>query len=159
MFEKMVSPLAAAVLAALAAFGGETATIQFSHKKHAASRLECGYCHAVTAAGERERLPSAGKCFLCHRNMAKSTPALRRLSSTPKEAVPFQVTYHRLPDFVSFNHATHTGARIACSDCHEGANADDIPKPGAVLKMKTCVDCHQARGARAACNTCHELGQ
>ena len=145
--------------AVLAALGAEPAAIEFSHKKHAPVKLECVYCHAGAATGERLSLPVAGKCLLCHQNMTKTTPALRLLVQTPKDAVPFKVAYHRLPDFVSFSHATHAGARVACLGCHASAYADDIPKPGTVLKMKTCVDCHKARGAKAACDTCHELGQ
>jgi len=104
-------------------------------------------------------LPAAVKCLLCHQSMASTPPAVRLLSQLPKNQVPFKVMYHRLPDFVFFSHATHAGAKIGCIICHEGAYADDIPKPSAVLKMKTCVDCHKARGARASCDTCHELGQ
>ena len=142
-----------------AASGAEPTAVEFSHKKHSALKLECSWCHAAAASGERMSLPPAAKCLFCHQNLPKTTPELRLLTQTPKDTVPFKVTRHRLPDFVTFSHATHAGAGVTCTGCHESANADDIPKPGAVLKMKTCVDCHKSRGAKAACNTCHELGQ
>jgi hypothetical protein len=118
MLAKTVLALLSAVFAAL---GAEPAAIEFSHKKHASVKLECAYCHAGAATGEHLGLPAAGKCLFCHQNMARTTPALRLLVRTPKDAVPFKVTWHRLPDFVTFSHATHAGAGVACLGCHRSA--------------------------------------
>jgi hypothetical protein len=91
--------------------------------------------------------------------MPKNTPALERLAHTPKNEIPFAVTYHQLADFVFFSHARHSKARVACSECHDDAYAADVPKPNPPLKMKSCVDCHKTRKATTACDKCHELGQ
>ena len=77
--------------------------------------------------GERLGLPAAGKCLLCHQNMAKTTAALRLLVQTPKDAVPFKVTSHRLPDFVTFSHATHAGAGVACPAATQARTRTTFP--------------------------------
>ena len=145
MFRWLLSVIQLIPMAALAAGQPDL----FSHKRHAALKLECAYCHSVGKSA-RAGLPSVARCMLCHKTMDSSI----RLPSEQ-----FSVKFHRLPDFVFFSHAKHFQAKVACTTCHAGVWEQDRPQPGVVLKMKTCVDCHKASHAKVACESCHELAQ
>lgn len=131
----------------------------FSHKKHAAAKLECAACHVNVEKGERAGFPVVGYCMLCHQSVARDAPLIRRLAELPKDASPFAKKFHRLPDFVFFSHQRHGKAKVECSTCHGEVNAQDRPRLHMALTMKACIDCHKANQATQECNACHELGQ
>ena len=122
------------------AFGPEL----FNHKKHAPLKMNCATCHKTAATGERAGLPSAAVCTNCHREMAaeKIVPAAR---------------IYRLPDFVFFRHGRH--ARLNCAACHGDVWSQPQMQPVLQMKMKACIDCHQASRATVMCTACHELNQ
>jgi hypothetical protein len=66
---------------------------------------------------------------------------------------------YRLPDFVFFKHSRHAAAGIQCSTCHGDVWTQERIQPVLQMKMKACVDCHQARHATVTCTACHELSQ
>jgi hypothetical protein len=68
-----------------------------------------------------------------------------------------QLPVYRLPDFVFFSHVRH--AQAACEKCHGDVWGQESIRPMLQMKMKACVDCHQANQATVACTTCHELSQ
>ena len=123
----------------------------FSHKRHAALKIECVRCHAKAVTGERAGFPSASKCIVCHRELAKRLPA--GIPIVPEK--PLYV----LPDFVIFSHARHKTEHISCATCHGDVWADDVVKVQLLMKMKACVDCHKTHHATFACTACHELSQ
>ena len=132
----------------------------FSHKRHAALKLECAYCHNSTATGDRAGFPAASACMTCHRGVATERPDIQRLAAMPaaQPIVPNSPVY-RLPDFIFFRHRQHVSRGIACATCHGDVWAQDRIQPVLQMKMKACVDCHQANHAAVTCTVCHELSQ
>ena len=134
--------------------------LPFSHKRHAGVKIECLYCHGAAVTGARAGFPAASKCLLCHREVAKNSPTIRRLAALAAETpiVPPKPRYE-LPDFVIFSHARHKTGKIACDSCHGNLSAQDPVKPELGMKMKACIDCHKKHQATVNCTTCHELNQ
>jgi hypothetical protein len=135
-------------------------TVPFSHKRHAPLKIECSFCHAGAASGERAGFPPASQCMVCHRAVKQDSPEIRALAALPKDAriAPADPVY-KLPDFVFFSHARHGAAKVECQSCHGDIWQQDQIKAAVAIKMRFCVDCHRARKASVACNICHELNQ
>ena len=109
----------------------------FDHQRHAVLKMDCTGCHRTAISGERAGLPALSECAECHRADEKlATPAAR---------------LYRLPDFVVFQHSRH---RAACATCHGDMSRAE---PVLAMKMRACVDCHQANHAAVKCTVCHEL--
>ena len=139
---------------------GANEPLPFSHKRHAPLKIECVYCHAKAVAGERAGFPSASRCMVCHREVAKDTEAVQRLAALAADTliVPEKPLY-QLPDFVIFSHARHKTEQISCAGCHGDVWAEDVVKLQLRMKMKACVDCHKTHHATVVCTACHELTQ
>ena len=133
--------------------------LTFSHKRHAALKLECVYCHAKAATGERAGFPAAAKCMLCHREVKKDAEPIQRLAALAEDTrVAPEKPLYALPDFVFFSHAKHK-TKVSCDTCHGNVWADDEVKRKLAMKMKACVNCHKASHATITCTACHELSQ
>jgi len=133
--------------------------IPFSHKRHAALKVECAYCHQKAATAERAGFPAASKCMVCHREVAKDAEAIERLATlAPDAAIVPEKPLYTLPDFVFFSHARHK-EKVGCATCHGNVWAGDAVKLHLSMKMKACVDCHKASHATETCTACHELSQ
>jgi hypothetical protein len=96
----------------------------------------------------------------CHRAAAADKPDIQRLAAMPasRPIVPESPVY-RLPDFVFFRHSQHAARGNSCTQCHGDVWTQDQIRPVLQMKMKACVDCHQASHAKITCTTCHELSQ
>ena len=133
--------------------------IPFSHKRHAALKVECAYCHEKAATSERAGFPAASKCMVCHREVAKDTEAIQRLAALAADtAIVPEKPLYTLPDFIFFSHAKHK-QKVSCDTCHGDVWAGDTVKLQISLKMKACVDCHRENKATIVCTACHELSQ
>lgn len=119
----------------------------FSHATHEAAEFECSRCHQTAATGDRAGFPAGKACLPCHRAVPQN-----------KVILPPSPVY-RLPDFVFFRHSRHVAKGIACSVCHGDVWKQDPIIPVLAMKMKACVDCHQASHAAVTCTVCHELSQ
>ena len=131
----------------------------FSHKRHAELEIACTFCHETALNGERAGFPAADRCMTCHGAVATDHPAIRSLAAMSAERrVTPEAPVYRLPDFVFFRHARHSG-RVPCAKCHGDVAGQDVVQAVLPMKMKACVDCHQATKAPVTCSVCHELGQ
>jgi hypothetical protein len=119
----------------------------FSHPTHEAADFACTRCHATAVTGARAGFPTGKACLPCHRGVAQNKPIL------PPSPV------YRLPDFVVFRHSQHAAKGIKCEACHGDVWSQDPVVPVLAMKMKACVDCHQANHAPVTCTVCHELSQ
>jgi quinoprotein glucose dehydrogenase len=119
----------------------------FSHPTHEAAEFRCTRCHATALTGAKAGFPTGKACLPCHKGV-QSTPIL-----PPNPAV------YRLPDFVFFRHSRHAGKGITCDSCHGNVWSQDPVVQVLPMKMKACIDCHQANHAPVTCTTCHELSQ
>ena len=122
--------------------------------------MACNVCHPKAAGTARAGLPAASQCMLCHENLKKGSPAIRKLAGYAKENKPVPwVRIYRIPDYVFFSHAKHVTAKVECADCHGPVEQREVLTKEIPTDMKTCLDCHRSRGASVQCNLCHELGQ
>lgn len=87
----------------------------------------------MTAASDKEHLPSNANCLKCH-----------PLSGIPNET-----------DDVRMDHATHLELRgLLCADCHDTVS-HKRPGQAAGVQMLTCTMCHNEQGAPEQCDFCH----
>ncbi len=119
----------------------------FSHPTHEAAEFKCTRCHQTALTGARAGFPTGKSCLPCHRAVPQN-----------KAILPPSPVY-RLPDFVFFRHSRHAAKGIQCEACHGDVWSQDPIVPVLAMKMKACVDCHQANHAPVTCTVCHELSQ
>ncbi len=69
--------------------------IPYSHKLHLALGLECKTCHTNPDPGKLMTFPATTTCMSCHASVAKSKPAIQKLTGFAKsqEAVPWVRVY------------------------------------------------------------------
>jgi quinoprotein glucose dehydrogenase len=131
----------------------------YGHARHASFKIECASCHAGSVNGERAGFPRQAQCMTCH-GSNNGAPAVAWLTALPasKMLAPAAPIY-QLPDFVFFRHDKHEVKGIGCTTCHGDVTAQARLQPVLAMKMKACVDCHQANRAAVSCTTCHTLTQ
>jgi len=132
----------------------------FSHKTHSGIRIECVFCHATALTADKASFPAQERCMMCHAAVKRDSEAIRQLAAIPNDSpiVPEKALY-KLPDFVNFSHARHTGAKIECAQCHSDVFSMDAVELHMPMRMKSCVNCHKANAAAVTCTTCHEAFQ
>lgn len=139
---------------------GASVPFNFSHKKHAATRVPCEFCHETAQTGVKATFPAEQKCMVCHRSVKTDSEAIKQLAAiAPDSRVVPEKPLYKLPEFVYFSHARHAGAKIECAQCHGDVFSMDVVELHLPMHMKACVDCHRASKAPAACTTCHESFQ
>ena len=133
--------------------------VAFSHKVHAAQKLECRSCHDNPDPGEAMTIPDAELCMSCHQTIAAEKPAIKKLAEfrTAKEAIPW-VRIYSVPAFVFWSHRTHLAAGQSCAACHGDVAQMDVVRATNVTTMNGCVDCHDKKDANTGCAACHESG-
>jgi hypothetical protein len=132
--------------------------IPYSHKKHLALGLKCDFCHTNPASGFYMGFPVSSKCMQCHVEVAKDSPAIRKLAAfdKSKQQVPW-VRVYAVPGWVFWNHRTHLRVQVKCETCHGPVAEMDMMRLATnVTTMQGCADCHEAHGAPTGCGTCHE---
>jgi hypothetical protein len=132
--------------------------LPFSHRKHAAAGLKCGFCHPMAGTGERAGLPESATCVGCHSQGRTDGLGLDALAEYDREglAVPWKRVY-ALPPYVFFSHRRHVAAGARCSDCHGAVEHRDLLRKEGDISMAACVDCHLARSAPIDCMFCHTV--
>ena len=135
--------------------------IQFPHNFHVGVGAQCLYCHPGAASGPVAGLPSSGKCWGCHQQIAKKSPELVKLAGfiERKEPIPW-VPVAIQPDFVRFNHQPHVAAGVDCKTCHGDLSKMTTAEPQRGQNMGWCLDCHQTMRPQdfnrlGDCATCH----
>ena len=63
---------------------------------------------------------------------------------------------HRVPDFVAFDHRSHTTAAVACQACHGPVETMERVRQHSTLLMGWCVNCHRQNQATLDCGACHQ---
>jgi hypothetical protein len=136
--------------------------IAFNHKIHVTDEgMECSDCHRHAMDGAHATLPGVKGCLLCHGEAIGTHPDEPKIRAYAEQnaEVPW-VQVNRLPGHVYFSHAAHvTYGEMDCAVCH--GNMRDRSEPVTVsqighLDMKTCMTCHQQKGASVDCLRCHK---
>jgi hypothetical protein len=131
--------------------------IPYSHKLHLALGLECKTCHTNPDPGKLMTYPATSTCMSCHASVAKSKPAIQKLTGFAKsqEAVPWVRVYTVLPG-VNWTHRKHLEAGMKCETCHgQVAQMEAMSEATSVTTMGVCIKCHAANNAPTVCQTCH----
>jgi|SRR5579862_958303 len=136
---------------------GPGVPFNFSHKKHAETKMECVFCHEEAQTSTKATFPREQKCMVCHSSVKTDSGAIRQLAAIPKDSriVPEKPLY-KLAEFVYFSHARHAAAKVECTQCHGDVFSMDVVELRLPMRMKACVDCHKASKAPATCTSCHE---
>lgn len=156
--------LAGALAAAGCAKQAVVQPIPFNHRLHVGLGIECDQCHQGVRVAALARLPRAEVCMDCHQADVTDNPAAKpyielvRQHAREGTEIPWRNLYS-LPAHVYYSHRRHVAiAGLQCAGCH-GDIADRTTPPtepvARTLSMSTCMDCHQARGARNECAGCH----
>jgi hypothetical protein len=100
----------------------------------------CLPCHA----GEMDRAGSGDRCRVCHVDHPGGAGSAVASSSLP-------------PARLHFSHRLHVRAGTRCLSCHEGADQATVATRSHLPTMRSCFECHGARGQTASteCVTCH----
>ena len=101
--------------------------------------------------------PATSTCMKCHATLVTDRPAIKKLAeyAKSKQPIPWVRVYKVLPG-VTWTHREHVQAGVQCETCHGAVgDLDAMSETTAVTGMASCVSCHQARNASAACSVCH----
>jgi hypothetical protein len=138
--------------------------IEFPHDKHLQWGIQCLYCHPGALRGSSAGLPTQAKCWGCHQQIARSTPALDTLRGYVERGEPIPwVPVALLPDFVHFTHRPHVAAGLNCETCHGDLSHATVYENPQVMNMGWCLACHRTRSEGNPeirtrlldCATCH----
>ena len=142
-------------------------TIDFNHKKHLDSGVQCLFCHPGALNGMVASIPSVQKCVGCHQNIQVTSEegqaTVDQLMRLWEEGRPLRwpkVT--DLPDFVYFSHRPHIAAGKNCEDCHGDVSQMTMARPAHRINMGFCLqNCHrhevpEVRERLMDCATCHK---
>jgi ABC-type nitrate/sulfonate/bicarbonate transport system substrate-binding protein len=146
-----------AVPANLAPHPAPEQPLPFSHKVHVGMALPCRLCHTNPAPGQQMTFPATATCMNCHATVVSDRPAIKKLAAyaKSKQPIPWVRVYKVLPG-VTWTHRPHVDAGVQCETCHGAVlGLDAMAETSAVTAMASCVGCHQARSASAACSVCH----
>ena len=132
--------------------------IPYGHKKHLARGLNCKDCHANPGPGKLMTFPDTATCMQCHTTIAKEKPAIQKLTeyAESKQPVPWVRVYTVLPG-VAWSHRPHVQAGVSCETCHgQVREMDAMAEATSVTTMYACLNCHEMKHAKTACDTCHK---
>jgi len=129
--------------------------LPFSHRTHVSAGLDCLFCHTGQAASMT--LPGTDTCMTCHAALATDRPAIQSLKTFHEsgQPVPWARVY-QVMEGVTWTHEPHLAAGLRCEDCHGAVGTMEVmSEVKATRAMATCIACHEASGAPAACVNCH----
>lgn len=145
--------------------------LRFFHDKHLKLGVKCELCHASARQSETPAdslLPDHRTCGICHQLASPDAAGLFPKAScdtchpgfqgTPGDLAPGGRAPPRVAipaANVRFSHARHTGAGVACEDCHRGMEGVQLATRDQLPTMPECVSCHTRRGIPTDCATCH----
>ena len=146
-------------------FGGQVNTvtkqpIEFNHKKHIDSGLDCSTCHQFLKDGVFTGIPDINACLTCHEEPITQSPEEQKIReyANKKEDIPW-VKITREPGHVYFSHERHVvSGKIECVSCHGkmGERVKPIQKPAIKLNMDMCINCHKKMKVNTDCVVCHK---
>ena len=121
--------------------------------------LPCNFCHTGVDKGDDAKIPPVDFCMKCHKTIKADSPEIAKLREASEKGKDIAwVPVYTVPDFVFFGHSTHIKAGLHCVECHGPVEKRDVLQKEVPTSMNFCRDCHQQRGARSDCATCHQLG-
>ncbi len=134
--------------------------VAFNHLNHTTDlKLDCLFCHKFVNKREHAGLPDARVCGSCHLDRAGKSAESRRVTALLTAGTPLRFNkLVRLPSHVYFSHRRHVAiGQLKCAQCHGDIATSVVPpsRPLVQIKMKVCLDCHQAKSQSLDCVACH----
>ena len=103
----------------------------------------CTDCHESVERGPRASLPSVNTCMICHSEIKKESPEIRKIAAAAREGRPIAwARVHDLPDFTCFDHSAHVNQGVACQTCHGPVESMARVEQSRHMSMGWCVSCH-----------------
>ncbi len=156
---------------------GFAAELQFSHKLHLASGLNCNFCHSAAASSATETdslLPQAELCLACHNG--QTAPEIDVSPLREREAAERLFRFSHEQHLALGNAAPKIAAALdsgkylghppdirtqletenSCVACHRGLDqAETVDSKLHLPGMSDCLVCHDRVDAPFSCEQCH----
>jgi hypothetical protein len=128
-------------------------TDAFNHAEHAKVFPTCTACHAPTAEGLGQSLPSGEGCAACHDGTVE-----RRVNWAPPVPTGMNLRFTHAEHRREVHRKSGADSTLACQACHTPDGSGWMTVEAAVLPQ--CLSCHGVRTAHlaapdTACATCH----
>ena len=133
-----------------------SASLKFSHQKHAAEDVGCDDCHAGVAKskvlGKGQLIPTKETCKGCHEDEVQKSCDFCHVGSDR------DIRLIRTSRKLKFSHAAHLARdKQGCMGCHPGAAKATVPGVKLVQDMAGCANrCHKQDVAQQRCQKCHQ---
>ena len=144
------------LLAAAGAYAQQP--VAFPHNTHLKMGLDCVDCHIGADTRAAAGIPSVTKCMLCHAKLGRDKPEVKKVAdyANRKIEIPWQrVYFFEKSAHVSFKHAPHYQAGIACATCHGDMTHATVAEKVVNHNMGSCLTCHRQKHASEDCAACH----
>jgi hypothetical protein len=128
----------------------------FPHQAHLDADLECADCHFPEEEAEPV-LPTAESCLDCHED-DESEAYRAYAASVAGESGAFRYARRWQAENLRAAHPKHAAAEVECAACHGAPGNLPYVKPRTAVLMRSCMACHEQRGAPNECATCHPAG-
>ena len=132
--------------------------VAFPHNTHLKMGLDCVDCHIGADTRAAAGIPSVTKCMLCHAKLGRDKPEVKKVAdyANRKIEIPWQrVYFFETSAHVSFKHAPHYQAGIACATCHGDMTNATVAEKVVNHNMGSCLACHRQKHASEDCAACH----
>jgi c(7)-type cytochrome triheme protein len=93
----------------------------------------------------------------CHLAVATDKTSVLSLQEFAEsgQKIPWVRVYAVTPG-VDWSHRAHLDSGTQCETCHgDISQTEAVSESTAILAMASCISCHEARGAKTECVTCH----
>lgn len=133
--------------------------IAFSHEAHAATGVQCQYCHSGVNKSAVAGIPSVELCMGCHQYVGTDIEAVQDLRGywDRQEPIHWQ-RVNEQPAYVYFSHQPHIAAGVSCGSCHGDVASMTVAEPVVEMNMGFCLDCHAEQENKDElwdCVVCH----
>jgi hypothetical protein len=132
----------------------------FNHQAHLDRGVGCLDCHGGAEREAHAGMPAKDFCMNCHEDLDKDPqkPLEKKVAwFLDAKGDPVWSQFTRQSEEIRFSHQPHAEKKVACSSCHAGIEKDTGLRPGLMLRMATCVECHEkSASAYNRCEDCHD---
>jgi hypothetical protein len=152
----------AIILSQRAVYAAPDQPIDFSHKKHDESGVQCLFCHPNVTRSDLAGIPSVERCVGCHRVIATESEEIQKVLGywERQEPIPWEQVVE-MADHVFFSHSPHYNGGVSCETCHGAVGAMEVTHAAKNMDMGWCLECHLDQPKEnivwlSDCLLCHE---
>lgn len=134
---------------------------RIDHEAHMAKGLECADCHFKDAKKDEAFEPKPityAVCAECHDDEDSKLAEPKKIKNrffTPSGTPTWTTAITKYDDEILFRHGPHVKkGSESCATCHGDMKGTDR-FVGIRFSMGACMTCHQEKGGRTTCDTCH----